>query len=220
MNYWLENGGKRKKGKAHTPPPQSIQKAEKPKNPDVNEQFKLLADQPDLAGLEKQLLKECNPDWKQNRKVEPVKAASKSRKGMGIPKELAGPNIVFPRQFRWTATPDSKPEAVHYFQKMVPNFVHKTLDIEIFDMVDGIPAAWIDHFLKEEGETDSITVDFYDGCGDVLFQYRFEGLMLFAHEMALDYSSSDVVKHVLMFEYTKMERINVSSGSPAIDPNK
>lgn len=211
MNYWLENGGKRKKGKSHTPPPQSMKKAEKPKNnPEVNEQSNLVSKSPDLTSLEKQLLKECNPDWKKNRSVEPVKVEAKSRKGggMGIPKQL-GSNIVFPRQFRWTATPESKPDAVHYLQKVTPNFVHKTIDVEMFDMVDGIPAAWIDHFLNNEGATDSLTVDFYDGCGNVLFQYRFEGLILFAHEMALDYSSSDVVKHELMFEYTNMERISM-----------
>lgn len=141
------------------------------------------------------------------------------KQDMGIPAQVANPKAVFPRQFRWVAVPNNE-EIQHFFTKFEPNFSHKSIEAEV--MEDPLMAEngemtgggkvhnWIVQLQKDSlygQRNEGVQVDFYDGCGERLYSLKFSGLALLFHEMPLDYSKSDVVKHQLTFEYLEMERL-------------
>jgi hypothetical protein len=159
---------------------------------------------PNLETIEKQLVKKCK---------------SENRLHMGIPAEVANPQAVFARQFRWVAVPTNE-DIQYFFTHFVPDFATKTFEAQVMEdplMAEkgevtggGKVHAWIEKLLRDNlyrKPDENIRINFYDGCGSWLYALDFKGLSLVSHKMPLDYSKGDIVKHTLVFDYQEMERI-------------
>lgn len=117
------------------------------------------------------------------------------------------PGFVWPRSFRFTAQPKSCPDIMAFFKSLDINMAWQSLEIKLYDTVDGSVHNWISSLLEGRGKDESLTINFYDGCGEELFSIVVSDLVIVAHSMPLDYSSSDVLTHELILEYSHFERI-------------
>lgn len=123
---------------------------------------------------------------------------------MGLGK-LSGKDIVFVRTFRWTINAPEYPNITEWVQKISVNYVAKTMEIEVFDEIDGYVFQWITDMMEANKSVD-FTLNHYDGIGKKLFYNCFENVKVKDHCVDYNYKSSEVVTHKLKLSYKKMRR--------------
>jgi len=136
--------------------------------------------------LKEQITKECKP----------------ASRPMGIMGELASPETVFVRQFRWTLESKLlKPEVV---QKLDVDFTNKTIDMHVLEIVTTCQPINVHHWLdavKRKDHQENLTFTTYDGCGNALYQYVFHKVELVSDGFSFDYSKSDISVRKIRVKY-------------------
>ena len=120
---------------------------------------------------------------------------------------LADPTMVFVRNFRWTLTAesldgtDSLPE---WFQtKVKVDFYHNKLYFESLEVMchDNV-LNWIESVKANPDKKRWMVLTTYDGLGNQLYTYQFNGISIGEREVNYDYDSSDVATQKITIYFT------------------
>ena len=130
----------------------------------------------------------------------------KVRENMGIgPVGVGDPNVVFVRKFRWTLSCPSSSE--YWMQSVAFDWLTKRIKCSAFEvwLPPGVVPIidWLENFAKHKKKPVVFTT--WDGCGQELYSYEFEGLRLESNESSFDYSSSDVSTRTFTLSYDKVK---------------
>jgi hypothetical protein len=110
---------------------------------------------------------------------------------------------VWPRTFRFMLHSE-KEELVNEVVKDVAVDFHKKMLITSLYDVDRKIYDWAEDL--NHGKEDSLKLTTYDGCGEPLYDLKFDKVTGIGHKCQLDYSKSDVICHTVYLNYKTVKR--------------
>ena len=128
--------------------------------------------------------------------------------GMGIGTEGIGDtNTIFVRKFRWIISGDHLEE--WWIKSVDIDWEKKKIQLQIREawLPPGKIATleWIEGMRQKKWPKESMSLTTFDGCGNELYEYTFDGLKLIEDKSDFDYDSSDVSERHITISYSKSQ---------------
>jgi len=135
----------------------------------------------------------------------------KEQKPMGLG-QLGARDTIFVRKFRWTLKSNTLSE--YAISNVKFDFINKTIEfkaIEAFFNQDGQLVMSLHDWLDSDLSKETLIFNTLDGCGDMLYEYKFTGLKLLEDKQNFDYADSDVSAREIKLTYELKKRYQMLS---------
>lgn len=125
---------------------------------------------------------------------------------------IRGKEITIPRRFRFTLESLDHPKITMWVKQVNLDMFNKKLHIKAIENQDLDVLKWVEG-LGQKGENvkvsscDVLTLNNYDGKGDVLYRLVFKKLNCESHICPYNYESSEEVNHSITISFGILEMI-------------
>jgi len=119
--------------------------------------------------------------------------------------KLISPDTIFVRKFRWTIKGDHLEE--WWIKSADIDWGEQQIKLQAYEtwLKPGRVAAleWIEGMREKKWPKESMSLTTFDGCGNELYEYTFNGIKLLKDKSNFDYDSSDVSTRNITLGYSK-----------------
>jgi hypothetical protein len=175
-----------------------------------------------LAALKEELLRqvkqigENTKTYKQKRAERAVEIQKRDNMGLG---QLADPQLIFVRKFRWTMKSNILQE--HFVKRVDFDFAKQIINMEVMEVVcQNADDINVQQWLESPLANDTLVFTTYDGCGNALYQYEMSGLQLLSDWASFDYCLSDESSRKVGLYYTELKRTYFGQNQKTTVPKK